>query len=170
MQDSSGAAAGLAEDSSGALPRAARLGGQVGIGAAVVTGALLAFSAMSNPALLACVVAATVAVAALAERVGHTAGPAIARRSVLPAAGVGVLCGLVCLLGCALIAAGLGLIWAGADGFRDRYLVRNYLGKPFLAVLGYGLLPATAVGLLSGILLWGLTRRSTSSGAPEGQP
>ena len=43
-------------------------------------------------------------------------------------------------------AALLGLIWAGYDGFSDRYLVGNYLGKPVLAVLGYGLMPATVLG------------------------
>lgn len=148
------------DDPAGAEQRAARLGGRVGSGAAVLTGTLLSLYALSNPALVACVVAATVAVAWLAQRVGQVAGPAIARRSALSALGVGVGCGLICLLGCALSAAGLGLIWAGYDGFRDPYLVRSYLGKPFLAVLGYGLFPAIVVGALSGIVLWGLTRRA----------
>lgn len=160
MQKILGASSDPSGDRLVAEQRAAALGGRVGSGAAVVTGAVLALCALSNPALVACVVAATVAVAWMAQRVGQVAGPAIARRSALSALGVGVGCGLICLLGCALSAAGLGLIWAGYDGFRDPYLVRSYLGKPFLAVLGYGLFPAIVVGALSGIGLWGLTRRA----------
>ena len=158
MRDLSGAPSGLSEAASDVMQRAAELGGYVGIGAAIVTGSLLGISASGNLGLLVCVAVATVAVASLAQRVGQVAGPAIARRSLLPSVGVGIVCGLICLVGCAFFAAFLGLIWAGFDGFRDHYLVRNYLGKPFLAVLGYGLFPAIVVGILSGIVLWGLTR------------
>ena len=159
MQDLSGAPGGLSVAASDGMQRAAELGGYVGIGAAIVTGSMLAVSASGNLGLLVCVGVGTVAVASLARRVGRVAGPVIARRSVLPSVGVGIACGLICLVGCAFFAASLGLIWAGFDGFRDHSLVRNYLGKPFLAVLGYGLFPAIVVGILSGIVLWGLTRR-----------
>jgi hypothetical protein len=50
------------------------------------------------------------------------------------------------------------MIWAGYDGLSDRHLLYNYLRKPVLAVLGYGLMPAVLLGTICGGVLWALTR------------
>jgi len=141
----------------GRTPVPAR-GSLVGVSAALGMGGLLALSVVGNLALLACVLAATLVVARFAHRLGPWTAMKIEGRGLLPALGYGVLSGLACLLCTALCAAGLGLIWAGYDGFSDRYLVGNYLGKPVLAVLGYGLMPATVLGALCGGVLWGWGR------------
>jgi hypothetical protein len=49
-------------------------------------------------------------------------------------------------------------LWAGYDGFSDAHLFYNYVRKPMLAVLLYGLMPAVLWGTLAGGVLWGLTR------------
>lgn len=133
-------------------------GSLVGMSAAFGMGGLLALSVIGNLALMACVLVATLAVARFAHRLGPWTATKIEGRGFLPSLGYGVLSGLACLLCTALCAALLGLIWAGYDGFSDRYLVGNYLGKPVLAVLGYGLMPATVLGALCGGVLWGWGR------------
>lgn len=141
----------------GRSPAAAR-GSLVGIAAALGMGGLLALSALGNLALMACLLVSTLAVARFAHRLGPWTATKIEGGGFLKALGYGVLSGLACLLCAALCAAVLGLIWAGYDGFSDRYLVGNYLGKPVLAVLAYGLMPATVLGALCGGVLWGWGR------------
>ena len=136
-----------------------RRGGQVGISGTLAMGVLLALAASGNRSLVACVVAGTAFVAPFAARIGREAGRRIAQGSIGSALGWGLLSGLLCL-GCATVAAGvLGMLWAAFDGFSDPFLLRNYLRKPMLAVLLYGLFPAALWGLLCGVVLWALTRR-----------
>lgn len=136
-----------------------RRGEQVGVGGALAMGGILAAAAYSNPALVACVAAATVAVALFAHRIGRAVGGRMARASIVEGLGLGILSGLACLACAAFCAGVLGMIWAAYDGFRDDFLLHNYLRKPVVAVLMYGLMPATLWGLLCGGALWGLTRR-----------
>ena len=143
----------------------ARRGGQVGAVAAVAMGGLLAFAARGNVALVACVTAATIAVAVLAHRLGQPVGVRISRGGFLSALGWGALSGLACLAGAACCAGVLGMIWAGYDGLSDRHLLYNYLRKPVLAVLGYGLMPALLLGTICGGVLWALTRAARKSAA-----
>ncbi len=147
----------------GGLP--ARRGGQVGVVAAVAMGGLLAFAAGNHPALVACVAVTTVVVASLAHRLGQPVGVRVARAGFLSALGWGALSGLACLAGAACCAGVLGMIWAGYDGFSDRHLLYNYLRKPVLAVLGYGLMPALLLGTICGGVLWALTRAARKSDA-----
>lgn len=99
--------------------------------------------------------------ATIAHRVGRAVGRRIARGSLGSALGWSLLSGLACLVCAALCAGALGLTWAAYDRFSDPYLLRNYLGKPVMAVLLYGLMPASLWGLLCGTVLWALTRRRT---------
>lgn len=148
----------LAGDSVAEPARSAKMGEYVGMGSAWLMGALLAVAARGNTALLLCVLMTTFMVAQGARRVGRSAGPHIARRSLLPALGIGALSGLICLGYAAVCAGVLGLIWAGYDGFSDPHLLHNYLRKPVLAVLGYGFMPALLLGIVAGSLLFALTR------------
>lgn len=148
----------MTDQSGGDAELAQRRGGQVGVGAALAMGGLLMLAAYSNPALAGLVLLATLAVSGFAQRLGQRIGPRIAGRGLLLALGWGALAGLACLGAAAVTAGGLGLLWAGYDGFSDPHLFYNYVRKPVLAVLLYGLMPALLWGTLAGGVLWGLTR------------
>lgn len=142
------------------LMRARTVGARTAAGVAVLTGLGLALLAHGNVGLIASVALATVAVAAFSRRAGSVAGEKIAGRGWLSALGIGVLGGLAALLVAALCAAAAGLVWFLHDGARDQFWIRDYLGKPFLGVLGYGCIVALVLGAVTGAIIRALTGRS----------
>lgn len=137
------------------LIRARKVGGETAAGVAVVTGAALALLARRSGGLLASVAAVTVGVALFSFFAGRIAGAKIRRGGWAAAVGVGVLGGLAALLAAAVCAAAAGAVWGLADGARDPGWLGSYVGKPFLAVLGYGCMVAPVVGGATGAIIRG---------------
>lgn len=146
---------------------AGAIGSRVGVGAALLMGGILMAFATGATGLLVSIAAATGVVAAFAWFAGARVARRIEQqgRHGLPAAlGLGAL-GSVASLGVAAVTAGLiGGLWSLTD--RSRFSADaawSYLGKPTLAVLGYGVWFAVPLGVLAGgvifLLLW-LRRRA----------
>lgn len=142
------------------LMKARTVGGFTAAGVAVTTGATLGLLAGNSVGLRLAVAAVAVGVAAFAFRAGRTAGEKIVGRSWPTALGIGALGGLVALLVAAVSAALAGSVWGLLDGARDSHWLWDYLGKPFVGVLGYGCLVAPVLGAGAGAIIRALTGRA----------
>jgi hypothetical protein len=141
------------------LLRARAIGSVTGIAVAVATGAVLSFYALfasHNLGLLVALIFSTVGVALFARSAGRIAGEQIASRSFPATLVVGVVSGFAALLVAALCAALSGFAWCVHDGFRDSGWAWSYLGKPFFAVLAYGCIVASLVGIVAALIIRGL--------------
>lgn len=149
-------------DAPDAAQGAGAIGSRVGVGAAVLMGGVLMAFATGATGLLVSIAAATAVVAAFAWFAGAWVARRIGRHGLPAALGLGALGG-VASLGVAAVTAGLiGGIWSLADrSSLSAHAAWSYLGKPTLAVLGYGVWFAVPLGALAGgvIFLWLWLRR-----------
>jgi hypothetical protein len=159
---------------SAAAPRALRDPAMVGRAAGLISallglGLVAAFFGSAGPAQLlrngAALIPGLVGLGLAVWWIGGRAGRAVARRRGWHVLWLGPTSGVLALLGGAL---SLGLASFLVYGLGDMHwgltsALWDYLGKPVLAITGSGAIPAALLGLVSGAVTWGLTRRGQGS-------
>jgi hypothetical protein len=139
--------------------RARRIGSQVAMAAGALSGLVLAGLSRGNLGLVACIVATTVVVMGFASHAGRIAGAAIAPRPWPMAIAIGALGGLASLLVAAMMAGICGAVWSLRDRASSAVTLWSYVGKPVLAVLSSGAVPALLIGTIVGLTIRGLIGR-----------